>query len=76
MWRRLWPAALLLGSAVALLARPGVGFYLPGVAPKDFVKGEAMDIKVRTQPYRRKDRSLRAATGDTANKLEAPHGSR
>jgi len=46
MRRRLWPAALLLGSAVALLARPGVGFYLPGVAPKDFVKGEAMDIKV------------------------------
>jgi len=35
-----------IAVALALVAAPALGFYLPGVAPRSFERGDPVDLKV------------------------------
>lgn len=48
------------GAALALLAGGASGFYLPGVAPKEYSEGDKVEIKAR--PARPRAASARRAS--------------
>ena len=57
--RELWAMRFILVAA-ALCAPTGQAFYLPGVAPHNFKRGETVDLKVNKLTSSRTQVSVRA----------------